>query len=165
MTTLSRRALLLAAVALPLAAPARAQGGPITATRYRSVRPDVSGLVQRGLPNYAVKVEAMAKRALADAFADRMAPRDPAAADLVLHVDEILLTADTTQGNSLFPGGSEDQFVGRISIAVGGRRETRRFDVSRPPSSGPWNAPDYEDRRLADLLRLAVGWARREFEP
>lgn len=165
MTTPSRRVLLAAVAALPFVGIASAEDRPITATRFRSVRADVSGLVERGLPNYAVKVEAMLKRSLAEAFADRLAPRDPTAADLVLFVDQIALTTEMSSGVTAFPMGSEDQFAGRIAITVGGRREIRRFDVSRPPDSGPWSAPEYEDRRLADLLRLAARWALREFEP
>ena len=162
--SLDRRTLLAGLALAPLAGCAGAEA-PLPRTRLRAVRLDVAPLVEKGLPNWAAKVARLAEPRLAAAFADLLAPGDAAAPVVTVSIDEIRL-ASTGIGIGLFGDvADEDEISGRLVVAPPRAAPvTRRLTAHRAPESGPWSAPDAEDRRLADLLALWARWARREFE-
>lgn len=141
---------------------------PLPYSRVRAVTVDVSPLVDKGLPNYAEKVAALARPALARAFADILAPNDRAAPTVTVTISEIHLTAaqGSSGGGFLDGPGADDQIVGRLETsAANGLPVLGRplFATRSPADAGPWYLPDIDDRRLAKLVDLYAIWARREF--
>lgn len=136
---------------------------PLPVGRLRSVRLDASVLAERGLPGYAARLTAVGQPMLAAAFADILAPNDRTAPDLVVTVTGVTLPS-MPDDDPMSPGhGSEDRMTGELLVTVFGSLRRRRMVASAAARmAGPWTAPDFDDRRLANLLRIYVAWARRE---
>lgn len=165
---LDRRAFLALAGLAPLSGCILGGEPPLPHAKVRAVTLDVGPLVDKGLSNYAQKVEAMGRPALARAFADILAPNDRKAPTVTVSISEIHFSASPNGGGSddtLGPG-DEDAATGRldVSAADGLPAFSRRLFATRSPAdAGPWYLPDIDDRRLAKLLDLYAIWARREF--
>ena len=166
MIGIDRRTLLAAAAMGLLGETARA--API---RFREVRVDTRPFAAKGVSRYAAKVGERLKRAVAEAFSDRLVPGDRAAPVLVVEVSTVRLAAWAGGSRRGFGFGSgsldADEMEGALVVqsrqgAVVERR--RHYASSEPSNSGPWYLPDNEDRRLEALCRLYAAWAVREFE-
>lgn len=163
---ITRRAFLVGLGATPLAGCIVGGNPPLPYAKVRAVEIDVRPLVERGLPNYARKVEAIGRTALRRAFADALAPSDPNAPTVTVVVDMIRFAASPAGfDDGPFGGGDDDEAIGRLDLTGPGRRPTidRPLRATRSPAdSGPWYAPDFDDRRLENLLALYALRARRE---
>ena len=160
----SRRRLLAglaAGLVLPLAACATQP--PIAARRIRDIRVDVSEVAARGLPHYAARISAELGPRLEDAFAGRIDRSDTTAPVLTLAVRGVFLASSPSRRDDFMRGlGPRDEFDGVLRVTTAKGTEIRPMYVSREAFSGPWYMADAEDRRLAELMALAVAWTRRE---
>ena len=162
---LDRRAFLALAGLAPLAGCAGLAEPPLPWTRLRSIDLDVSPLADKGLPRYAEEVAAVGRPLLTQAFADLLAPGEAKAPRAVVIVDEIRLAGSPGRNEGPLGWEDRDRLSGRLVVApVGAAAVTRRLFADRPPSdAGPWYVADIDRRRLENLLRVYVVWARREF--
>ncbi len=100
---LSRRGLLQIAgtaaclAALPAAALAATSEAYQPGGNLRSLSIDTQGLADRGLSNYAVRIQRLAQPIIDAVFADRRAPGNSDAPHLVVKIDEILLSSEGDQ--------------------------------------------------------------------
>lgn len=136
---------------------------PLPVGRVRSVRLDASPLAERGLPGYAARLTAVGQPILAAAFADILAPNDPTAPDVVVTVTGVTLPSTPDDDPQSPMHGNEDRMTGELLVTIFGSPRRRRMVASASARmAGPWTAPDFDDRRLANLLRIYAAWARRE---
>lgn len=162
----TRRALLAGLGLAPLAGCMVGGNPPLPYRKVRAVEIDVRPLVERGLPTYAEKVETLGRDALRRAFADALAPNDPDAPRVTVVVAMVRLAAAPAGGDDGPAGWSDDdEITGRLDLAGATGRPTfsRPLRVTRSPAdSGPWYAPEFDDRRLKNLLDIFAIRARRE---
>lgn len=166
-TRLTRRALLAGLGLAPLAGCIVGGNPPLPYPKVRAVEIDVRPLVERGMPNYALKVEALGRAALRRAFADALAPNDRDAPTVTLVVDMIYFTSwpNSDHDGPFGRRGGEDEATGRLDVTGTPRLVSlsRPLRVTRSPSdSGPWYAADFDDRRLENLIALFALRARAE---
>ncbi|MCE1236373.1 MAG: hypothetical protein LWW93_08445 [Hyphomicrobiales bacterium] len=164
---LTRRALLAGLGLAPLAGCMVGGNPPLPFSKVRAVEIDVRPLVERGLPNYAQKVETIGRAALRRAFADALAPSDADAPTVTVVISMIHFAASPSgRREAPFHGGyDDDEATGRLDLAGTSRllSLSRPLRVTRSPAdSGPWYAPDFDDRRLENLLAIFAIRARRE---
>lgn len=162
----TRRTLLAGLGLAPLAGCMVGGNPPLPYRRVRAVDIDVRPLVERGLPDHARKVEALGRAALQRAFADALAPNDPRAPTATVVVGMIRLAAGPSGGDDgPFGWGDDDEVTGRLDVTAtaGLLALSRPLRAGRSPAdSGPWYAPEFDDRRLKNLLDLYAVLARRE---
>ncbi len=168
---LTRRTLLATLALAPLGGCIVTGNPPLPHTRVRMVRVDVAPLVAKGMPGYAARVAALAEPALTRAFAGRLDRDDDSAPVVTVTIEEIHMAPTAGfggGGEDGADGGSEmlDTVRGRLAVTATGRLPAlaRPLRADRSATdSGPWYAPDNEDRRLAALITDFAQWARREF--
>ncbi len=165
-TALTRRTLLLGLGVAPLAGCMVTGNPPLPHARIRAVRIDVSPLVDKGVSNWAARIEKIADAAARVAFADVLAPQDTNAPTLTLVIGEAHL--DSYSGGAAMLGDvdtAKDWIDGRIrTSAVRGlpALDRRVYADCAAADSGPWYVPGIDDRRIETLTRVWVASTRRE---
>lgn len=165
----TRRALLAALAALPLAGCAAELGlePKLPRRRFRALKIDVSPMVAAGVPNWAARVGEAVRRRAIPAFADMIDPTDRRAPVLTLEIAACTFPAYVggrwRRGplGSFGDDGVDDWIEG--FVVTGATR--RRVGVHRAAAAaGPWYLPDIDQRRLDSVAEVFALWARREFE-
>ena len=158
---LKRRTVLAGMAAAAFANPGAAQDGR---AHFSGVVVDVSPLRAQGLGLYADAVGSAVRRALAQAYADRIGGRGPR---LVVRITGVSLRSYVGGGSSRFGFGSgmQNDYLEGEAMVVGARGEilARHPQLSALPSSsgGAWYDPASESRRLTALAEHYAGWLRR----
>lgn len=163
---LTRRSFLAAIGLTPLAGCMVTGNPPLPHARIHSLRVDVGPLADRGLPNWAARIETIAQTAARDMFADALVPTDRTATDLTLVIDKAWLSSYS--GGGMLLGSADtptDWMDGWITTSPVRKLPAlrRRVYVELDAGmSGAWYAPDIDSRRIENLTRAWVASARRE---
>ena len=161
-----RRAVLALFGGLPLSGCIVGGNPPLPFEAVRAIDLDVTPLATRGLPNWAERVEAALRPALARLFADALAPNDPKAPRIRIVIDHVWCAPSPSgDDDGPFRTDAEDEMAGRVETPAwaGLPALTRSIRASRSPAdAGPWYLPDIDDRRLAALAEKFAAFARRE---
>lgn len=158
-----RRRLFLALVAILavfLAFPHAAARGE---TAIGQIEVDTSPLRAKGLRIDADIIEEVMTRSLEERFADR---RAPGGARLVVRLDSLFVAGHGgPEPGDRFGGSARDTLEGEARLISGGRVIAREdilvsLRASRP-GTGPWQVPNHERRRVADIADAFAGWVER----
>ncbi len=134
--------------------------------RFSGLSVDTSGLAERGLSNYAVRIAKEAQPILDRVFADRRASGGAGAPRLVLKIDQIQLASDVGAAAGFGAGpDSESDYITGAGQVVDGRGHviaTKPIDASAAPIGGP--GPDIlylEKVRTERLIEVLAEWVKQ----
>ncbi len=140
-----------------------AEPGAGAAIRFRRVVADASPLLQYGGAGSARILEGPLTAQLRHVFADRLAPGDPHAPDLIARITHFYMTS-YAGGESIDAIGPEDNIEGDGIVMSGGRQSSSTHILTslRPSFSGAFYTQGIDGRRVDSIAYQFAYWLRRE---
>lgn len=164
---LTRRGVLtvLGAWAMAPLSRASAEQAPGADLRFGVITVDTSPLARKGLSAAATAaIHEQLALALAQVFADRMAPRQ-SPATLVARIDSFSLASYAGDDVGAFGGPTDTDYLEGAGLVVSGGRvlsTTPILSALAASYSGAWYLPDIDARRIASITHHFAYWLRRE---
>ena len=135
----------------------------VAGMRFRTIVVDTSAFADRGQPGYAAKLRAIVAAQAQSVFADRLAPQDKRAPNLVIRVDSVMFSDISHHSNHGFRGiGSEstDYMEGAGLIVSGGHVILNHPMLAAHDARSDTMGETPE--RLDELANFYVAWLKKE---